>query len=62
MWRVFRQLGRQYSMAGTPLPITNTEIMAWCQLNRVRLTSWELEMIREFDAIVCAAASKGDRS
>lgn len=45
-------------MGGTPLPITNAEILAWCQLNRVRLTSWELEMIREFDAIVCSAGAK----
>lgn len=58
VWRVYTQLGRQYSMSGSPLPITNAEILAWCQLNRVRLSAWELEMIREFDSIALAQAQR----
>lgn len=41
--------GRTYTDAG-PLPISNSELLAWCQLNHVLLKPWELRAFRLLDA------------
>lgn len=57
IWGVFTQLGRPPSMSGLAR-ITQAEIQAWQQNQRVRLTPWELELITVFDGIAIDAANK----
>lgn len=59
VWWAFNTMGRQYGMAG-PLPITATEIDAWQRVHGIRLTPWELSMIRVFDQIALEAAAQKD--
>jgi hypothetical protein len=60
LWRAFTSMGRQYGMAG-PLPLSQCEIQAWQSNNSVRLTPWELDMVREFDVIALEAAAKDQK-
>lgn len=52
VWNDFASLSsrRSYGMGG-PLPITYESIFAWCNLTRVRLNSWELEVIEALDSL-----------
>jgi hypothetical protein len=40
-------------------PISFTEIDAYCRLNRLYMTLWELGLIRQLDAIALAPPAKG---
>ena len=57
LWDAFRAMGRPPSMNG-PTEITNQEILAYQQIENVRFTSWELGIIRMFDAIAIEAAQR----
>lgn len=48
----FRQLAgcRNYTMGG-PLPLNHQEILAWCTLTRISLSSLELALLRDVDRI-----------
>lgn len=52
LWEVFRQLdlARGHTEAG-PLPISHTEILAWCILYEDQLSVWEIEAIRALDGV-----------
>ena len=57
LWAWFLELsftGRAY-LSGTPLPLSNGEIWAWCQLNRAALEPWELRAVRLLDTAWLAA-------
>lgn len=48
-----------------PSPITFPDIAAWCQLHRRRLTPWEVDTIKDLDAVylrVQANAARAARS
>ena len=55
LWDAFRAMGRPPSMSGVA-EISNQEILAYQQIEGVRFTSWELGVIRMFDAIAIEAA------
>lgn len=57
LWRAFRAMGRAPSVSGLA-EITNQEILAYQQIENVRFTSWELDVIRMFDAIAIDASHK----
>lgn len=50
IWDVFlsMHLGRSYGMSG-PNPLTWEGIAAWCNLNGIVLSSWELETVKALD-------------
>ena len=52
VWGYFAALSsrRGYGMSG-PLPITYESIFAWCNLYRVRLSLWEMEVIEALDSL-----------
>lgn len=52
LWGWFLELchtGRCYLEGGVALPLSSTEIWAWCQLNEIRLFPWERRAIRLLD-------------
>jgi len=53
LWTVFHSLNhaRQYNANGYPIPITNQELLAWCQLNDEKLSKQELALLRQMDAV-----------
>jgi hypothetical protein len=40
-------------------PISFTEIDAYCRLNRLSMSPWELGLIRQLDAVALAPPAKG---
>lgn len=50
IWGAFQEmsLGRTYNMNG-PAPLSNLDILAWCQLTSTHLLPWELRAVRAFD-------------
>ena len=54
IWEAFRRMGRSMSFSG-PGPITPQDILAYQTLHGVRFSSWELEVIEQFDAIALNA-------
>jgi hypothetical protein len=51
LWTWFLELsftGRTYGQFGA-MPISNTELLAWSQLNQVQLRPWELRAMRLLD-------------
>ena len=55
MWRIFRQLSaaRGSGMMG-PQALTFSDIDAWQRLYRLRLTPWEVDVLRELDDVLIA--------
>jgi hypothetical protein len=51
LWQYFWDLnaGRPVSQAGY-LPLPAVEIYAWQQVNRIALTRWELNAVRQMDS------------
>ncbi len=51
VWEWFCQLNceRGRSMEGTELALDSTKLANWCWLEKVRLSSFELRMIRQLD-------------
>lgn len=43
--------GRQVNSNGYPLPLSNQEIAAWCNLTSTRFTQFELETVKLLDVI-----------
>ena len=52
LWRQFRSLegGRQFSESGL-LPLSWSDIWAWCGLNGVIFSTFELDLIKRLDFI-----------
>jgi hypothetical protein len=53
LWGWFWQInqGRAVAGMGTMLPIPPSEINAWCQLRRVELENWEIDVIWALDVL-----------
>lgn len=49
--------GRQQGFNG-PQPITWTEIQSWCDLNEVRLTPWETQVLKSLDFTYLSAVQR----
>lgn len=52
VWGWFMELchtGRTYSGHGVAMPLSNTEIYSWSQLNEIRLAPWERRTLRLLD-------------
>lgn len=51
LWGTFGRLSRTraHGFSG-PQPIGPQDLQAWCQLQRVHLTSWEVDTLAEMDA------------
>lgn len=58
VWRAFLQLSGQRQSGMATNPIALTEIEAWCRLQRVTLTPWELDTLLEMDAAALNEAGK----
>ncbi len=57
LWHWFLELcftGRTY-VETEPLPLSNTELVSWCQLNRIEFQPWELRALRLLDTAWLAA-------
>lgn len=51
LWQLFLQLNRTRGSNGFgPQPLDEVRLLAWCQLHRQRLTSWEIETLFALDA------------
>lgn len=52
VWDSFLDIhqGRSYGMSG-PNPLSWEAISAWCNLNEIVLSSWEIGMIKSLDSI-----------
>jgi hypothetical protein len=59
LWDAFLQLcaSRRAGGMGGMHPITWIDIAAWCGLQRVQLTPWELDTLIELDAAALAVAA-----
>jgi hypothetical protein len=53
LWQWFGDLsrGRNYTGMGSPLPLSSTEILSWMTITKIRLTPWELDVIKSMDSI-----------
>lgn len=59
VWNWFLQLNSQRTSNGFGMnPITNQELWFFFQLERIEPESWELNLIRKFDAEVMEMSSK----
>lgn len=60
VWQWFLQLNasRQGGMSG-PLPLSNTEILAFFQLEGLWPEPWELQALRALDGVALASDEKG---
>lgn len=56
VWAWFQELHAARSSGMAANPISFTEIDAYCRLNQVVMTPWELGLIRQIDAIALAPA------
>lgn len=58
LWETFQVLAacRRSGMAAQPLCLADLE--AWCRLNRVQLSSWEIETLIVVDSAALAAAHR----
>lgn len=52
LWQVFLQLHRKRTSGMGANPISILEIDAWCRLNAVQLTPWELDTLDAIDSAV----------
>lgn len=60
-WEVFLSLhaGRSYGMAGGN-PLTWEAIYAWCNLTRVMLSPWEVDLVKALDATWMEVTNESD--
>jgi hypothetical protein len=56
VWTWFTELHAARSSGMAANPISFTEIDAYCRLNQVVMTPWELGLIRQLDSIALAPA------
>lgn len=52
LWLIFGELHSERTGNGMGVnPITSTEMLNWCLLNRTRLESWERRAIKTLDSL-----------
>jgi len=61
VWEIFMHLhsGRTYGMSGAN-PLTWEGIQAWCNLNGIVLSSWELETVKALDTTWVRTMNEGN--
>jgi len=60
VWETFLELhkGRTYGMSG-PNPLSYGDIVAWCNLTGITLSSWEIGVIKTLDMAWMKAMNEG---
>lgn len=60
VWDAFMSIhkGRSYGMSG-PNPLSWGDIKDWSELNGIRLTPWENEVVKDLDLIWVNSVSEG---
>lgn len=62
LWQWFHQLSssRPLGGMGTPMPIPQSEIDAWCRLHDVKLAHWELDALSALDGLFLRSLNKSE--
>lgn len=58
LWQAFLAMSASRRSGMAAQPLTLTDIDAWCRLNGVRLTPWELDTLIATDAALLAEAGR----
>ena len=62
LWQVFLELNTFRTAGMGANPISILEIDAWCRLNQVQLTPWELACIKAVDSAVMSEWAKAKQT
>lgn len=58
LWDAFLSLASSRQTGFAPQALTYVDVEAWCRLNRVTLTPWELDTLMALDAAALSVAAK----